>query len=215
MATVHLAQDLKHRRPVAIKVLRPELAMQVGAQRFLREIEIAAGLQHPNILPVNDSGGADGFLHYVMPYVEGESLRDRLSREGPLPIDEALRITKEIADCLQHAHDHGVVHRDAKPENILLSGSHAVISDFGIAKALSGPGGRGVTVTGHAIGTPAYMSPEQAAANPEIDARSDVYSLGCVLYEMLAGEPPFTGRDAQAVIARRRRFRRADRLDIG
>src|SRR5437870_13223457 len=203
MATVFLAEDLKHRRPVAIKVLHPELAAAVGADRFLLEIEIAARLQHPHILPLYDSGAAAGFLYYVMPYVEGESLRDRLQREKQLPLEEALRITGEVAGALAYAHSHGVVHRDIKPENIMLSGGTAVVADFGIARALSAAGeGRRLTQTGTVIGTPAYMSPEQATGSMESDSRSDQYSLACVTYEMLVGEPPFTGPSAQAVLAR-------------
>src|SRR5438105_1049947 len=203
MATVFLAEDLKHHRPVAIKLLHQELAAALGADRFLREIEIAARLQHPHILPLYDSGRAGGFLYYVMPYVEGESLRDRLQREKQLPLDEALRITGEVASALAYAHSHGVVHRDIKPENIMLSGGTAVVADFGIARALSAAGeGRRLTQTGTIIGTPAYMSPEQATGSEDVDGRSDQYSLACVVYEMLVGEPPFTGPTAQAVLAR-------------
>jgi serine/threonine-protein kinase len=201
MATVYLARDLRHRRPVALKVLYPELAYAVGADRFLREIEVAANLTHPHILPLFDSGDVDGLLYYVMPYVEGESLRDKLTREGQLPIDEALRIVREVGDALAYAHDHGVVHRDIKPENILLSAGHALITDFGIARAL-GTAGERLTETGLTVGTAAYMSPEQASGERQLDGRSDIYSLGCVLYEMLAGEPPYTGPSAQAIIAR-------------
>ncbi len=202
MATVYLAQDLKHDRHVAIKVLRPDLASMLGAERFLREIHIEAGLQHINILPVHDSGEAGGFLYYVMPYVDGESLRGRIDREKQLPVEEALHITHEIAEALTHAHNHGIVHRDIKPENILLSDGHAVLADFGIARALGAAGGKRITDAGHAVGTPLYMSPEQASGETELDGRSDLYSLGCVLYEMLAGEPPFTGTTTQAIIAR-------------
>ena len=203
MATVYLAEDLKHHRPVAIKVLHPELSAALGGGRFLREIEIAARLQHPHILPLYDSGQADGLLFYVMPYVEGESLRDRLLREKQLSLEETLRITFEVAGALAYAHSHGVVHRDIKPENIMLSGGSAVVADFGIARALSAAGeGRPLTQTGTVIGTPAYMSPEQATGNAEIDGRSDQYSLACVTYEMLVGEPPFTGPTAQAIMAR-------------
>jgi serine/threonine-protein kinase len=201
MAVVYLAQDLKHRRPVAIKVLRPELAYAIGPERFLREIEIAARLAHPHILPLHDSGNADGVLYYVMPYVEGESLRDRLQREGKLPVEEAVRITSEVADALGYAHQAGLVHRDIKPENILLQAGHAVVSDFGIARAVSAAGADKLTETGIAVGTPAYMSPEQSLGDSGLDARSDVYSLGCVLFEMLAGRPPFTGPSAQAIVA--------------
>ena len=203
MATVYLADDLKHERQVAVKVLRPELAAALGPDRFLREIKITAGLNHPHILTLLDSGEADGFLYYVMPYVEGESLRDRLNREKQLDVDDALKITEEVADALNFAHSHDVVHRDIKPENILLSGGHAVVADFGIARAVTAAGGERLTQTGLAVGTPHYMSPEQASAEAEIDGRSDVYSLGCVLYEMLAGEPPYTGPTAQAIMAKR------------
>jgi eukaryotic-like serine/threonine-protein kinase len=202
MAVVCLAHDLKHHRPVAIKVLRPELALALGAERFLREIEIAARLTHPHILPLFDSGEADGFLYYVTPYVDGESLRDRLSREKQLPLDDALQIAREIADALSYAHGHDVVHRDIKPENVLLEVGHAVVSDFGIARAITAAGADKLTATGLAIGTPAYMSPEQGSAAGQLDGRSDVYALGCVLYEMLAGDPPFTGPTAQAICAR-------------
>src|SRR2546426_649056 len=203
MATVYLARDLKHGRRVAIKVLRPEIAAALGPERFLREIEVAARLTHPHILPLHDSGEAAGFLYYVMPYIESESLRDRLEREGQLPLEEALRITREVASALGYAHSHDVVHRDIKPENILLSGGEAVVADFGIARAITQAGGRGLTETGISVGTPAYMSPEQASGGGPIDGRSDVYSLACVLYEMLAGEPPYTWPRAQVVIAKR------------
>ncbi|MDH3495196.1 MAG: protein kinase [Gemmatimonadota bacterium] len=193
MATVYLAEDLKHRRPVAIKVLKPELAGALGPDRFLREIEIAARLDHPHVLPLYDSGDAAGALYYVMPYVEGESLRDRLTREKQLPTEDALQIAREVADALSYAHSRDVVHRDIKPENILLAGGHARVADFGIARAITEAGGDRLTGTGLAIGTPAYMSPEQAAGSRDLDGRSDLYSLGCVLYEMLAGQPPFTG----------------------
>ena len=193
MATVYLAEDLKHRRHVAIKVLRPELAGALGPERFLREIEIAARLDHPHILPLYDSGEADGFLYFVMPFVEGESLRDRLEREKQLPLDDATQIAREVADALSYAHSRDVVHRDIKPENIMLAGGHARVADFGIARAITAAGGERLTGTGLAIGTPAYMSPEQAAGSHDIDGRSDLYSLGCVLYEMLAGGPPFGG----------------------
>ena len=202
MATVYLAQDLKHGRPVAIKVLRPELAAALGAERFLREIEIAARLTHPHILPLHDSGEANGFLYYVMPYLEGESLRDRLNREPQLPVEEAVRIAREVASALSYAHSHDVVHRDIKPENILLSGGEAVVADFGIARALVAAGADKLTDTGLAVGTPGYMSPEQAMAEPRIDGRADTYALGCVLYEMLAGHPPFLGTTAQEILAR-------------
>lgn len=204
MATVYLAQDLKHERPVAIKVLLPELAAAfVRADRFLREIKLTAGLNHPHVLPLLDSGEADGFLYYVMPYVAGESLRDRLRREKQMPLDAALAIACEVADGLEYAHRHDVIHRDIKPENILLEGHHAVIADFGIARAISDVGGERLTATGVAVGTPEYMSPEQVTGRDRLDGRSDIYALGCVLYEMLAGEPPFTGPSAQAVVAKR------------
>src|SRR5712691_9101040 len=203
MATVYLARDLRHGRPVAIKVLRPEIAATLGPERFLREIDTAARLTHPHILPLHDSGEAAGFLFYVMPYVEGESLRDRLSREKQLPLGDALQIAREVADALSYAHSHDVVHRDIKPENILFEAGHAVVTDFGIARAITAAGGETLTGTGIAVGTPAYMSPEQLAGGEHVDGRTDVYSLGCVLYEMLAGEPPFTGPTAQAIQARK------------
>jgi tetratricopeptide (TPR) repeat protein len=202
MAYVFLANDLKHHRQVALKVLRPELAASVGADRFLREIEIEASLQHPHILPLYDSGEADGLLYYSMPFVEGETLRDKLRRETQLELDEALGLAREVAEAVAHAHSHGVVHRDIKPENILLSDGHAVVADFGVARAISAAGGQQLTDSGLAVGTPTYMSPEQALASADIDYRSDVYSLGLVLYEMLAGEPPFTGPTPVAVLAR-------------
>jgi TolB-like protein/tetratricopeptide (TPR) repeat protein len=201
MATVYLARDLQHERPVAIKVLHPELAASLGAERFQREIRMAAKLQHPHILGVYDSGSVDEYLWFSMPFVEGESLRDRLTREGQMTIPEAVRITREAALALDFAHRHGVVHRDIKPENILLIDGQAMVADFGIARAMQS-GGESLTQTGISIGTPAYMSPEQASGERTVDARSDVYSLGCVLYEMLAGEPPFGGPTAQAVIMR-------------
>src|SRR5947208_1830230 len=203
MATVYLAEDRKHHRLVAIKVLKPELAAALGPERFLREIDTAARLNHPHILPLHDSGQAGGFLYYLMPYIEGESLRDRLEREGPLPLEEALRITREVASALSYAHSHDVAHRDIKPENILLSGGEAVVADFGIARAITQAAGSKLTETGIPVGTPAYMSPEQASGGGLVDGRSDIYSLGCVLYEMLVGEPPFTGPNAQVVIAKR------------
>ena len=202
MATVYLARDLKLDRQVAIKVLLDELGVALGPERFRREIALATQLTHPHILPVYDSGEAEGQLYYVMPYVAGESLRDRLDVQRQLPVDEALRITCEIASALEHAHQRGIVHRDIKPENILLEGGQALVADFGIARAVSAIGNQKLTKTGVSLGTPAYMSPEQAMADPSLDARSDIYSLGCVLYEMLAGTPPFTGPTAQAVIAR-------------
>ena len=202
MATVFLAADVKHRRPVALKVLHPELAAAIGAERFLREIEIAARLQHPHILPLYDSGAAQGFLYYVMPYVEGESLRERLTREKQLPFDETVRIASEVASALAYAHGHGIVHRDVKPENIMLAVGTAVVTDFGIARAITAAENRPLTQTGTILGTPAYMSPEQATGQTELDGRSDEYSLACVVYEMLVGEPPFTGPTAHAIIAR-------------
>ena len=202
MATVYLAQDLKHDRKVAIKVLRPELAAVIGAERFLSEIKTTANLQHPHILPLHDSGEAGSFLFYVMPFVEGESLRDRLTREKQLPIADAVRIATEVASALDYAHRHNVVHRDIKPENILLHDGRALVADFGIALAASNAGGTRMTETGMSLGTPTYMSPEQAMGEREITARSDVYALGCVLYEMLIGEPPFTGPTAQAIVAK-------------
>ncbi len=201
MATVYLARDVKHYRQVALKVLHPELAAGLGAERFLREIRIEAGLQHPNILPLHDSGEVGGYLYYVMPYVSGESLRGRIARHGPLPVPEALRIAEEVADALGHAHERGVVHRDIKPENILLSGGHALVADFGIAKAVEAAGDARLTETGWGMGTPAYMSPEQILGEA-VDGRSDLYALSCVLFEMLAGEPPFVGGNARAVFTR-------------
>ncbi|MBE0591214.1 MAG: protein kinase, partial [Gemmatimonadales bacterium] len=202
MAVVYLAHDRKHDRDVALKVMRPELAASVGAERFLREITLAAKLTHQNVLALYDSGDAEGFLYYVMPYVEGESLRQKLHRERQLPIHEALQLTQEIAEGLGYAHEQGVIHRDIKPENILLSHGHALIADFGIAKAVAKPGASHLTSTGISVGTPLYMSPEQAAGDPHVDHRSDIYSIGCMLYEMLAGEPPFTGPNVQAVMAK-------------
>ena len=202
MATVFLAHDLKHNRTVALKVLRSELAALIGPERFLREIALTAQLQHPHILPLFDSGESAGLLFYTMPYVEGESLRQRLAREQQLPVDEALLIASEVADALSYAHAHGVIHRDIKPENILLEAGHAVVADFGIAKAISEAGGANITSEGLAVGTPLYMSPEQATGTQQIDGRADVYSLGCVVYEMLAGAPPFTGRTGQSIAAR-------------
>ncbi|HLB09648.1 MAG TPA: serine/threonine-protein kinase, partial [Gemmatimonadaceae bacterium] len=210
MATVFLAQDVRHGRPVALKVLHPELAASLGPERFQREIRVAARLQHPHILTVHDSGvveplpGSGGTPAYwfTMPYVEGESLRSRLQRERQLPLDQALQIAREAARALDYAHQHGVIHRDIKPENILLTeDGSTLVADFGIARALVGD--EGLTQTGLAIGTPAYMSPEQASADKSTDARTDIYSLGVVLYEMLAGEPPYTGATAQAIIMKR------------
>jgi serine/threonine-protein kinase len=186
MAVVFLAHDLRHDRKVALKVLRPEVSAEIGAERFLREIKMAAGLTHPHILPVYDSGEADGLLFYVMPNMEGRSLRERLEHERQLPLEEALRITREVAAALDYAHRHHVVHRDIKPENILLHEGAAMVADFGIGKALSGNGS--ITQAGMALGTPTYMSPEQGSGDADIDGRSDLYSLGCVLYEMLSGD---------------------------
>ena len=202
MATVYLAHDLKHHRPVAIKVLRPELAASVGADRFLQEIDISARLAHPHILPLHDSGTAGDLLYYVMPYVAGESLRTWLERERPLSLEQAVKVARDVAEALDHAHRHGVVHRDIKPENILLEEGHAVVTDFGLATALATAEPGQLTAAGFAVGTPEYMSPEQAAGERQLDPRSDVYSLACVVYEMLAGEPPFHGAGARAVMAR-------------
>jgi serine/threonine-protein kinase len=202
MATVYLADDLRHRRKVAIKVLRPELAASLGPERFLREIEVAAQLTHPHILPLHDSGAVDGFLFYVMPYIDGESLRTRLDRAGELPIPEAVRILREVADALSHAHSLGVVHRDIKPDNVMLSGRHALVMDFGVAKAVSEATGRTtLTTAGVALGTPTYMAPEQAVADPHLDHRVDIYALGAMGYELIAGRPPFTGRSPQEVLS--------------
>jgi serine/threonine-protein kinase len=202
MATVYLAHDLKHDRQVALKVLKPELAAALGAQRFLKEIQVTANLQHPHILPLYDSGSADGALYYVMPLVRGESLRDRLAREKLLPLDETIRIVRQVAGALDFAHRQGIIHRDIKPENILLHDGEALLSDFGIALALTESGGGRLTATGLSIGTVQYMSPEQATGERDLDARSDVYSLGAVTYEMLAGEPPVTGPTPRAMIAK-------------
>jgi len=203
MSMVFQARDVRHDRTVAVKVLLPELAASVGAQRFLREIEIAAGLVHPHILPLYDSGDAEGLLYHVTPCVEGENLRDRLKRERYLSIEEAVRITAEVADALDFAHAHDVLHRDIKPENILLTRRHALITDFGIARAITLGGGERLTETGMAVGTPAYMSPEQARGEAVLDGRSDIYSLACLTYEMLAGEAPLAGRSPQITMARR------------
>jgi len=200
MATVYLAEDLKHDRRVAIKVLKPELAAVLGAERFVQEIKTTAALSHPHILPLFDSGEAGGFLYYVMPYIEGETIREKLSRETQFGIEEALKITNEVADALDYAHRHGVIHRDIKPENILLHDGRPMVMDFGIALAVSAAAGGRMTETGLSLGTPHYMSPEQATADKQITGRSDVYSLASVLYEMLAGEPPHMGNSAQAII---------------
>jgi eukaryotic-like serine/threonine-protein kinase len=202
MATVLLARDLQHDRVVALKILLPELAQTLGADRFKREIRVAARLQHPNILSVLDSGEADGQLWFAMPYVEGESVWDRLKREQQLPPAEALRITIACASALAYAHEQGVVHRDIKPENILLSGEQVLVADFGVARAVSEVQDK-LTATGMVVGTPTYMSPEQASGDKQIDGRSDIFGLGCVLYEMLAGEPPFKGPTPQATLMRR------------
>src|SRR3954471_9089590 len=209
MATVSLARDLRHERRGAIKVLREELAAAVGAERFLEEIRVTASLQHPHILPLFDSGSAEfpaetggSVLWYVMPFVEGETQRSRLAREGRLPVDVALQVAREMADALEYAHRHGVVHRDVKPENVLLQGGHALVADFGIALALEQAGGDRLTRTGITLGTPQYMAPEQAAGDGAIDARTDVYALGAVLHEMLGGEPPFAAASQHAVLRR-------------
>ena len=218
MATVYLARDVKHNRRVALKVLKPDLGAIVGVERFLSEIEVTANLQHPNLLPLFDSGAADGLLFYVMPYVEGESLRARLDREKQLPIDEAVRIATAVAGALDYAHRQGVIHRDLKPENILLHDGQPLVADFGIALALSNAGGNRVTQTGLSLGTPQYMSPEQATGDRAIDARTDIYSLGALTYEMLTGDPPHTGSSSQAIIARllteRPRSVRASRANV-
>ena len=200
-AVVYLAFDQKHRRRVAVKVLRPEVANALGPERFLREIEIAAQLTHPHILPLYDSGEAESFLFYVMPYIEGDTLEDRMVKEGRLTVSESLRIAVQVSDALDYAHRHDVIHRDIKPGNVLFADGHAVISDFGFARALN-RASSDLTPTGLAVGTPAYMSPEQASGSEELDGRTDLYSLGCMLYEMLVGEPPFTAKTAQAVLAR-------------
>jgi serine/threonine-protein kinase len=193
MATVYLARDAKHGRQVALKVLRPELAATLGSERFLREIQVSARLTHPHILALYDSGASDGLLYYVMPYIEGESLRERLSRETRLPIADAVKLGREVADALDYAHSRGVIHRDVKPENVLLGAGHATVADFGIARAVHVAGIADVAAEGVIIGTPAYMSPEQANGEQDIDGRSDIYSLGCLLFEALVGRPPFHG----------------------
>ena len=201
MATVYRAKDLKHDRQVAIKVLRPELAAALGTDRFPREIRIVAQLQHPHVLPLHDSGELEGILYYVMPFVDGESLRAKLDREGQLPVHEAVRILKEVADALAYAHGRGVLHRDIKPDNVMLSGRHALVMDFGVAKALTAAGGDKLTTVGVAVGTPTYMSPEQATGTEHLDHRSDIYALGVLGYELLTGAPPFTGKTAQAILS--------------
>jgi len=200
MATVYLARDLKHERLVALKVLKPELAAVIGGERFLSEIKTTANLQHPHILARFDSGAVNGTVFYAMPFIDGESLRDKLDREKQLPIDEALCIAREVADALEYARERGVIHRDIKPENILLQGGHALVADFGIALVASAAAGGRMTEPGLSLGTPHYMSPEQATAEKEISGRSDVYSLASVLYEMLAGQPPHVGGSAQQII---------------
>ncbi len=203
MATVYLADDLKHHRKVAVKVLKPELAAVVGAERFLAEIRTTANLQHPNILPLFDSGEADRFLFYVMPYVEGDTLEDRLAHEGQLPVSDAVSIATDMAEALHAAHEQGVVHRDIKPANVLISRGRPLIADFGIALALSASGaGQRLTEAGMSLGTPFYMSPEQATGDQSVGPATDTYALGCVLYEMLLGDPPFVGNTAQAVLGK-------------
>ncbi len=201
MATVYLARDLKHDREVALKVLRPELAATLGPDRFPREIRIVAKLQHPHVLPLHDSGESSGFLYYVMPYVEGESLRARISRDGPMPVHDAVRVLREVVDALAYAHAHGVLHRDIKPDNVMLSGRHALVTDFGVAKAVSDAGGEKLTTVGVAVGTPTYMSPEQATGDPNVDHRTDIYAVGILGYELLTGVPPFVAPTAQAVLS--------------
>lgn len=202
MATVYLADDVKHQRKVALKVLKPELAAVVGAERFLAEIKTTANLQHPHILPLFDSGEADSFLFYVMPYLEGETLRERINREKQLPIEEAVRIATSVAAALQHAHDRGVIHRDIKPANILLQDGQPVVADFGIALAVGAAGGSRLTETGLSVGTPFYMSPEQATGDQQVGPASDTYALAALLYEMLTGDPPYIGSTAQAVLGK-------------
>jgi serine/threonine-protein kinase len=202
MATVYLAHDVRHRRQVAVKVLRPELAASLGSDRFFREIGVAARLQHPHILPLLDSGEAAGFYYYVMPFIAGESLRGRLGRLGELPVQEAIKVLIEVVDALASAHAAGVVHRDIKPDNVMLSGRHALVMDFGVAKAVSEATGRQeITTAGIALGTPAYMAPEQAAADPHLDHRVDIYAVGAMGYELLAGHPPFEGSSHEVLRA--------------
>ena len=201
MATVYLAEDVKHGRSVAVKVLRPELAAALGPDRFPREIRILARLQHPHILPLLDSGESAGFLFYTMPFIDGESLRQRIDREGALPIHDAVRILREVADALTAAHAAGILHRDIKPANVMLSGRHALVTDFGVAKAVRDAGGETLTTVGLAVGTPTYMSPEQATGSDSIDQRSDIYAMGILAYEMLTGEPPFRGKNASAMLS--------------
>jgi serine/threonine-protein kinase len=201
MATVYRARDLKHERTVAIKILKPELASALGRERFPREIKIIAQLSHPHILPLHDSGETAGFLYYVMPFVEGESLRAKLDREGPLSAQETVRILRGVADALAYAHAHGVVHRDIKPDNVMISGRHAIVTDFGVAKAVSAAGGEALTTVGIALGTPSYMAPEQATGDVDIDHRADIYALGVLAYEMLTGQQPFHRPTAQATLA--------------
>src|SRR5687767_5096278 len=203
MATVYLAEDLRHGRDVAVKVLHPDLSSALGADRFLREIRLAARLNHPHILPLFDSGESNGFLYYVMPFIEGESLRERLNREGRISLEESLGIGRAVASALDYAHRNRIVHRDIKPENIMLNEGEPMVMDFGIAKALTAAGADTLTQVGMVVGTPAYVSPEQAAGEIDIDGRSDQYSLGCVVFEMLSGERPFTGPTAQAVLNKR------------
>jgi eukaryotic-like serine/threonine-protein kinase len=203
MATVFRAADLRHDRAVAVKVLHPDLSAALGAERFLREVRITASISHPHVLPLLDSGEAEGLLYYVMPFVEGESLRSRLDREGPLPVRDAVSIAREVTEALGHAHARGIVHRDVKPENILLESGHARVADFGIARAVDEAGDQRLTAAGLSLGTPLYMSPEQAYGERQVDARSDLYAVGCILYEMLTGEPPFTGTTPQVIVARR------------
>ena len=203
MATVYRARDLRHERAVALKVLHPEFVASKGGERFAREIRLLAGLHHPHILPLFDSGEHEGVVFYVVPCVEGESLRHWLERDGQLPIEEAVTIAREVADALDHAHRHGVIHRDIKPENVLLEEGHAIVADFGVARAVTRAAGESQTTAGMVVGTPAYMSPEQASGDNDLDGRSDQYSLACVLYEMLTGHPPFSGATPRATIARR------------